>query len=189
MSEVNSTDEYREILGFPGYRVGKDGTVWSRWRKRGSGRGRAPIHYQSDSWHRLKPGRVGCYGHLQVNLGRGNSRRVGPLVLSGFVGPCPQNMECCHRDGDATNNRLENLRWGTSADNTNDQRRHGTLIGGERHGMAKLSNSQVDEIRLLAGMMTQRQIAARFGIKQPHVSGILAGKKRTASSHDGRGVR
>jgi hypothetical protein len=124
-----------------------------------------------------------------VSLGKHDQRLLGRLVLEAFVGPCPQGMECCHfPDRDPANCRLDNLRWGTSKENTGDQRLHGTLIGGERHGMAKLADMQVGEIRELAGTMSQQKIADRFGIKQPHVSDILRGKKRTRSTHAGKGV-
>lgn len=183
----STTVTYREIPGHPGYRVGDDGSVWSRVRKRGQGRGKPPLHFFGE-WQKLKPGTQHS-GSLSVNLGRNKTRLVARLVLEAFVGQCPPRMEACHfPDRDPSNCRLDNLRWGTSADNTADQRRHSTLIGGERHGMAKLTNAQVEEILLLAGTMTQQAIADRFGIRQPHVSDIINGKKRTASSHAGKGL-
>lgn len=60
------------------------------------------------------------------NAGRQLNRGVGSLVLSAFVGPCPPGLECCHNDGDSTNNRLTNLRWDTHSSNVFDQVRHGT---------------------------------------------------------------
>lgn len=36
MPETNSTVEYRIIDGFPGYRVGNDGSVWSRLQNKGA---------------------------------------------------------------------------------------------------------------------------------------------------------
>lgn len=57
--------------------------------------------------------------------------------------------------------------------------RHGSrtrpeqLKRGEDHGMAKLTPDDVHRIRALAGQLTQRQIAALFGIRQPHVSSIV----------------
>lgn len=51
---------------------------------------------------------------------------VHRLVLSAFTGPCPPGMECCHNDGDPSNNRPENLRWDTRSSNARDKRVHGT---------------------------------------------------------------
>lgn len=182
-----TTVKYQEVPGNPGYRAGDDGSVWSLWARSSNGRGTGSFLVLGSVWRRMK---VSVRrGAAVISLGRGNTRRVGRLILECFIGPCPPGMECCHfPDRDPSNCRLSNLRWGTSADNTEDQRRHGTLIGGERHGMAKLNDTQVEEIRRLAGTMTQQAIAERFGIRQPHVSDILRGHKRTPSTHAGKGV-
>lgn len=37
MSDANSTVEYRDIKGFPGYRVGSDGSVWTTLVRRTRG--------------------------------------------------------------------------------------------------------------------------------------------------------
>lgn len=50
---------------------------------------------------------------------------VHSLVLSAFVGPRPEGMECCHGDGDKTNNALSNLRWDTKKANELDAVRIG----------------------------------------------------------------
>jgi hypothetical protein len=43
------------------------------------------------------------------------------LVLETFVGPKPTpKHECCHRDDDRSNNAVENLYWGTHAENMRD---------------------------------------------------------------------
>lgn len=59
-------------------------------------------------------------GHLLVTLCNGN-RRMSPvhrLVMEAFVGPCPEGREVCHYpDHDKTNNRLDNLMYGTRSEN------------------------------------------------------------------------
>lgn len=82
---------------------------------------------------RLLTGQPGKFGHLHVQLWKDNrprTVRIHRLVLEAFVGPCPAGLEGCHGDGDASNNRLENLRWDTPSENNYDSVRHGT------HGMA-----------------------------------------------------
>jgi hypothetical protein len=59
---------------------------------------------------------------------------VHRLVLKAFVGPCPEGMEGCHWDGDACNNKLDNLRWATHAENVEDSIRHGTFYPKRFHG-------------------------------------------------------
>jgi predicted transcriptional regulator len=41
---------------------------------------------------------------------------------------------------------------------------------------ARLSQTDVDEIRRLAGQVPQSQLAARFGVDQGHISHIKHGK-------------
>lgn len=64
-------------------------------------------------------------GHLYVNLANPDIQGVHRLVLLAFVGPAPEGMEGCHNDGDATNNRLDNLRWDTRSANNYDRVKHG----------------------------------------------------------------
>ena len=79
----------------------------------------------------LKPGRM-FQGHLSVALGRNNSQCVHKLVLLAFVGPAPYKHECRHLNGNPSDNRLENLRWGTRSENILDAVRHGTWMTPER---------------------------------------------------------
>lgn len=62
----------------------------------------------------------------------GKPRRymVHRLVLEAFVGPCPEGMETLHRNDSPGDNRLENLRWGTHAENIEDMKRNGNFNSG-----------------------------------------------------------
>jgi len=169
---------YKLVDGSPGYRVGDDGSIWSRVALGGS---KTPTVV----WRRLKGARQGS-GHLGVILGRGGRRDfVHRLVLEAFVGPCPGGMECRHLDGDPTNNRLDNLRWGTRKENMEDMVRHGTSCKGERAGRAKLTEADVLQIVTLARARaeTYREdiayIAADFGISEANVKAIMGGRSWT----------
>lgn len=52
--------------------------------------------------------------------------RVHVCVLEAFVGPCPEGMETRHLNGNPSDNRLDNLCWGTPKENGEDRIRHGT---------------------------------------------------------------
>lgn len=67
-------------------------------------------------------------GHLRVALGRHRVEQVHRLVLEAFVGPCLEGMEVRHLNGDPTDNRLENLAYGTRAENITDAVHHGTHV-------------------------------------------------------------
>lgn len=107
-------------------------------------------------------------GYMAATLYRGNksySRRVHRLVLEAFVGPCPDGMEARHLDGNPTNNRLENLAWGSHQENEADKRAHGTAPTGERGPGAKLNSRQVAAIRhRFAAGERAVDLAAEFGI-------------------------
>lgn len=97
------------IPGFPAYRVDAAGVVYGKQSNR-------PLR----PWVSA--------GYLTVGLrrdGRTHRFHVHRLVLMAFVGP-GDGLDGCHNNGDRMDNRLENLRWGTRADNIRDQVRHGT---------------------------------------------------------------
>lgn len=136
---------YEMIEGFPGYRVGDDGSVWSCWKRGGT------RSVMTNTWLPLK-GSPQSRGHLIVCLIRDGEkfyRFVHQLVLTAFVGPCPLDHEACHDpDPDPSNNRLENLRWGTRKENYEDSVRHGTAyLGkvrlGEENPSSKLTRDLV----------------------------------------------
>lgn len=179
--------KFKEIPGYNGYFASSDGYIWSTIIRIGQGRGKSPLVGFGTVKKKMNPYKnKEC--RLSVNLGKGNLFFIHHLILITFVGPRPAGMEACHGDDDPTNNELINLRWGTSKENTDDQRKHGRLIGGEKHGMAKLSNDQVKIIKSLKGQLLQREIAFKFGITQSTVSVIHNNKSRTTNSHNGKGL-
>ena len=171
--------EYREITGFPGYKVGSDGSVWSCWRKRGiGGTTHGTVSYQSERWVQLKFDKKKSSGYLRVALTSPSKKvcrfLVHRLVLEAFVGPCPQGMQCRHfPDRDTANNRLENLAWGTKEENQDDKNKHGTNARGEAAGRAILKNKDIPEIRRLMTVgLTHKRIAAIFGVSETVISNI-----------------
>lgn len=156
MSATDSTTfgevEYRDISGFPGYRVGSDGTVWTAWERfYPKGVGRVGVQYLiGSSWVEMKQNKMGKYGYLDVQLSNGVKSvhfLVHRIVLESFFGPRPEGMECAHEDGNPGNNDIGNLSWKTKKANQADRVRHGTTCRGENHGVAALTNDQAKEIR------------------------------------------
>jgi NUMOD4 motif len=93
-----------------------------------------------------------CAGkYRQVVLCNGVSKipiRVHTLVAKAFLGPPPSNEhEVCHCEGAAAGDCVSNLYWGTRKQNKADERRHGTLARGEKHGNAKLTRTNVETIK------------------------------------------
>ncbi len=163
-------DSFRQVEGFPGYRVSVLGEVQSRWNRRGW-RGR-----MTGTWLPLKP-IPDQWGHLSVNLHRGGEKKrryIHQLVLEAFVGPRPHGLICCHNDGDPTNNRLENLRWDTHQSNVDDMLRHGTRRRGESAVKARLKEADVMTIRrLIAEGSSSDDLAARYGVGAANIVAIV----------------
>ena len=158
--------EYRDIPGFPGYRVSIGGKVESRWGTSGHSRGRLV-----SAWHVIRPKVNRVSGHLFVNMRRDGTtftRTVHRLVLEAFVGPCPPGLECRHIDSNPANNDLGNLAWGTRAENIADR------LG---RGQVKVDAADVAEIRLLHGLgMMNYEIGAVYGIHGTTVCNIVRRK-------------
>lgn len=173
MATADSTVEYREVPGFPGYRVGDDGSVWvdwitCRWGRRRTGR-----------WKQMKLS-AGSRGYLRVNLtpatgGKYRTFRVHRLVLEVFVGPCPEGMECRHLNGIKTDCRLSNLAWGTPEENYQDNRNMKVYQHGERHTQSKLTEASVRAIRVryAAGGVFLRELAEEYGVELTTVHAIV----------------
>lgn len=68
-------------------------------------------------------------GHQRLTLskmGIHTTHSVHVLVKHTFDGPVPPGRIVCHDNGNASDNRLENLYWGTHEQNALDKERHGT---------------------------------------------------------------
>ena len=92
-----------EIIGFPKHLVYEDGRVWSNGKKKFM------------TYHKDK------FGYLAVTIrfnGKRKSYRKHRIIAEHFI-PNPNNLRCVdHINGIKTDNRIENLRWVTSQDNT-----------------------------------------------------------------------
>ena len=86
---------------------------------------------------------------------------VHSLVLLAFVGPRPKGMQCCHYDGSRTNNKIENLRYGTQRENAVDDERR--LKG--KTPAQKLFKHEIKEIKTLLSMgVKQKKIAKKYKV-------------------------
>lgn len=112
---MSDCEEWRPVMGFPGYEVSSLGQVITR--RRGTPRVmRTPI---------------GSRGYRVVRLSRGSrgdqaSFEVHRLVARTFYGPPPDGLQVRHLDGNSLNNHLSNLRYGTQSENNRDTLRHGS---------------------------------------------------------------
>ena len=119
-------------------------------------------------------------GYLNVHLSRGGAAKncaVHRLVAEAFV-PNPEGKrEVNHIDGNPQNNRVENLEWCTRSENVNHAVAWGLIKSGENSPRAKLTSEQVRYIRDNPDGLTQRQLAAVFGVSTTAIGRIQRGKR------------
>jgi len=118
---------------------------------------------------------------IKIN-GRNNPKRVHRLIALSFI-PNPNNHPFInHKDGNKTNNAIDNLEWCDCMQNN----RHAIALGlvdnsGENNGMALLKEDQVREIKkMLKDGLSQYKIASKFGVSR---SAIMNIKNRNQWKH------
>ena len=158
-------ENWRPIKGFKKYLISDHGRVMSLCRNR-------PL---------IRKHEIDKDGYKRISLYIGNNcfhKTMHRLVLEAYKGPCPDGCESSHINNDRTNNHIGNLTWETHRQNLDRKKEHGTFQRGERHGMTKLSNVQVANIKksLKRGALNQRQIAYFAGVSSNIVSNIKTGK-------------
>lgn len=128
----------------------------------------------------LKPAWDGKYFHVIFsNSGKEYVELVHRVVLEAHVGECPEGLEACHNDGNSKNNRLENLRWDTHKSNMEEigNFKKPDWATGERHGMSKLTENNVREIKKrLKDGENHRHIAKDFNVTETAIRGIRSGR-------------
>jgi hypothetical protein len=144
------TEEWKTHPDYTDYAVSTLGGVRRLTASRGTRAGRL-----------LKPSMTSV-GYPCVHIG-GQLRLIHSLVLETFSGPA-NGREARHLNSVKADNRLSNLAWGTHAENYADRIVEGKGNHGSRHGMAKLSERDVAEIRrsYRSGEMNQPELSRRF---------------------------
>jgi len=150
--------------------------------------------FEVSSWGRVrnaKTGRVrrlnrkGAWGHLKVTLkagGRKEDHAVHRLVVAAFSG-LTAGLEVRHINGIAWDNALENLTEGTSVENKEDAKAHGTMWP-RNYKETKLSEEAAARIRTLpvaerggGGGPTNAQLAAEYGVCERLIRAVRSGQR------------
>lgn len=122
---------------------------------------------------------LGIYQQYAMCMNRKYERWLAHrLVLMAFAGepPTPKH-HAAHLDGNPRNNRLSNLCWKTAKENDLDKDRHGTRQNGVKHGMVKLTEEQVMEIRRLRTEgVSGVELAKKYNVTTTAISTIATGK-------------
>lgn len=159
---MGSMEIWKIIPEHDAYDVSSEGQVRS-WKNGKWGRREVP---------KLMTPSPGNHGYLRVNVD-GNAELVHHLVLKSHVGPRPEGAEGAHFNGDKHDNRLDNLRWASPGENGSDNARLG-VSKGELHGMHKLTDGDVREIR--KHEKSYRLLAEEFGVSIATIQRVIKRK-------------
>ncbi len=162
---MKSREVWKDVVGFPYYRVSDGGVIESR-------KGATP--------RLLKIG-FDSTGYALVVLCKDAKRftkRVHRLVLEAFIGSCPDGYETNHKDGIKKNNSVKNLEWIKHVDNIGHAFEKGLLSRvGEKNSQAKLKETDVLSIKeYLHKGLTQMEIAKMFNISRGSIADIKKGR-------------
>ena len=154
------------------YAAGDDGHIYSYSQARTNAKKPKPF--------RLASVRNGEYYLVSVckNGKKQRSYTVHELVNRAFHGLKPKDKNVTrHLDGDWSNNKPNNLCWGTYAENEADKKRHGRTARGESQGIAKLNDEAVRIIRasIPYGLWNSRDAAEVFGVSPSRINSIARG--------------
>lgn len=163
-------EQWKPVVGWPGYKVSNLGRVLSFRRTKDHGSN------GSEPRFKLIGGTIRPDGHVAVRLRGGPSRRsqtflLRTIVLEAFVGVRIAGMVGAHIDGDPKNNTLSNLQWTSRADNCLDHRRRKK----PRHFVLESDDIEPIWNRLLSGETTV-SIAKDYGVLPGAISSLKCGK-------------
>lgn len=162
---------WRDVPGYEGYyQVSDLGRIKSLERPKRIGNGATQMIPERI----LKSVPYNKVGHLKVTLCKDGNHKKHPVhrtVMEAFCGARPRNAEIRHLNGNAQDNRLENLAYGTSSENHIDQSKLG------RMGRQKLMPNDVYDIRKrLSTGETCTKIARDYGVTMYCIFDIKRGR-------------
>ena len=139
------------------------------------------------SHHRLEPFELRQAKHRQgykkvcVKTPNGiKNRLVHRLVLEAWIGPCPDGCVTNHKNGDKTDNRLENLEYCTQSENMTHAYGYGLSPKPPTHRGSACRLAKLNEEKILAMRAETdrkpgylKRIAVAYGVTPSTASKIL----------------
>jgi hypothetical protein len=120
---------------------------------------------------------TGYLGYSYVNL-KGKLFRVHRIIGNTFLKNEKNFREINHKDGNKTNNKVENLEWCTRSYNMKHAFKNGLAVGmkGEKHHKCKLTQIQAIKIKYEYKDMTHKEIAKKYNVAKSLISMIRTGQ-------------
>ena len=167
-------ETWKPVNGYEGlYSVSSQGRVRGERKTRDRGRGVTAVVRERI----LKPHRGRSYD--SVSLVKDGSKRtvnVHTIVADAFIGPREVGFCVCHENGDGHDNRVENLRIDSYAQNMKDKLKHGTNMEGEKHHKHILSEDDARYVLKMRNRKTCSELGKQFGVSPSTISKIHTGK-------------
>lgn len=104
---MSVAEEWRAVPSAPGYEVSSLGNARSVRRRVTYSDGRVRVYPEAPLSPSLEGG-----GYKQVTCGKVGKRKIHRMVAEAFFGP--SDLLVLHKNGNRTDNRVENLYYGTS---------------------------------------------------------------------------
>jgi ribosomal protein L25 (general stress protein Ctc) len=154
MSTVIDDDEWRDVPDFEGlYKVNRKGEIWSVKR------------------NIIKKPQLGGGTYYRIQLRKGDkvhTLRVHLIVATAFLEPpADSSMVIDHKDGNKTNNHVDNLHWTTQRNNMSLAIERGEL----KHRTRAVR--QMKDGVVVAEYPSIKEAAAQLGINRSHLCNVL----------------
>lgn len=186
--------DYRKYVAYgKTFYVYDDGRVWSTTTNKFIGKNN-PLGYRIISV-------------VDPETGKYKNLRVSRIMLEVFIRPPEEGEWARHWDDNPRNNKLENLLWGTSQDNSDDCSRNGHRPLGEKKPTSVLTEKEVKRIAKVYKGEPYKTFAKSYieerglnvevltivrvlrGGNWTHVTGFTRAEAGTATKLDGKTVR
>ena len=161
---------------------------FSMYEASNTGKLRSTNYKRTGKAMELKPS-VSTDGYVKTMLMRDDgiykSKAVHYFVTLAFFGFRSGNQSVNHKDGNKTNNSIENLEYCSVSENITHAFRHGLMRPkiGSLNGMSKLTESDVAEIRSIAATRGRyygrTEMAERFGVSPGHIKDIVTKRRKS----------